>query len=253
MKKWAASFVFVALASMAIAEAQVPVPVAGMGQHIIARNMVGIDCNSFQPTGFGTAELYFPYIAGIPQKFLFQPGATVTDETTAVITGVFSKVVVSESMNYDMANVFLQSHEINYYYHPNSSPKDWTDFDGFQAGELIATYHVQFNMFSVAKGISLVVNSGPFTYSKDFTLPDGTKANLKDFMPGGITVIVLGELGNIVTAPDGHPQVVNLTTSKGPFTLGSCAVMSPFSGSGINPSSQESRENGDQKEGKDHQ
>jgi hypothetical protein len=73
---------------------------------------------------------------------------------------------------------------------------------------------------------------------------------LKDFMPGGITVIVLGELGNIVSTPSG-PTVVNLTTSKGPFTLGSCAVMSPFSGSGINPSSEESRGKGDQ-DGKDH-
>jgi hypothetical protein len=132
--------------------------------------------------------------------------------------------------------VFLQSHDINYYYHPNSSPKDWSDFDGFQAGELIATYRVQENMFSVAKGISLVVNSGPFTFSKDFILPDGTKANLQDFMPGGINVIVMGELGSFVTDPaTGKPVVLDLRTGKGPLVLGSCAVSSPFSGSGINP------------------
>jgi hypothetical protein len=207
-----------------------------MGQHIIARNVVGVDCTSAQPTGFGSAELYFHYIAGIPQEFLYKAGATVQDESTAVITAVFSKIVTSQSMNFDMTNVFLQSHDINYYYHPSSSPKDWSDFDGFQAGELIATYRVQENMFSVAKGISLVVNSGPFTFSKDFILPDGTKANLQDFMPGGINVIVMGELGSFVTDPaTGKPVVLDLRTGKGPLVLGSCAVSSPFSGSGINP------------------
>jgi hypothetical protein len=239
MKRRACSFLFAALAGLAIASAQV-VPVGGMGQHIIARNLVGIDCTSGNPTGFGTAELYFPYIAGIPQKFLFQAGATTQDETTAVITAVFSKIVVTQSMNFDMTNVFLQSHAINYYYHPNSSPKDWTDFDGFQAGTLIGTYQVQMNMFSVTHGTSLVINSGPFTYTADFTLPDGTIANLANFMPGGITVIVIGELGSFITTAAGQPAVVNLTTSKGPLTLGSCAVMSPFSGSGINPGNEES-------------
>jgi hypothetical protein len=137
-----------------------------------------------------------------------------------------------------MVNVFLEPHDINYYYHPNTSPKDWTDFDGFQAGELIATYRVQRNMFSVAKGISLVVNSGPFTFSKDFTLPDGTKANLQKLMPGGITVIVMGELGTFISDPaTGKPVVMDLRTGTGPLVLGSCAVSSPFSGSGINPSS----------------
>src|SRR5271154_3622635 len=101
MKKCVSGFLFAALASLAIASAQV-VPVGGMGQHIIARNLVGVDCTSGTPTGFGTAELYFPYIAGIPQQFLFAPGATVRDETTAVITAVFSKIVVSQSMNFDM-------------------------------------------------------------------------------------------------------------------------------------------------------
>ena len=144
MKKRATGFLFAALASLASANAQV-VPVGGMGQHIIARNLVGIDCSTGAQTGFGTAELWFKYIAGIPQKYLFQAGATVQNETTAAITAVFSKVVLSQYQNFDMTDVFLESHAINYYYHPNSSPKDWTDFDGFQAGDLIATYQVQMN------------------------------------------------------------------------------------------------------------
>jgi hypothetical protein len=212
-----------------------------MGQHIIARNVVGIDCTSGQPTGFGSAQLYFHYIAGIPQEYLYKAGATVQDQTTAVITAVFSKIETSQSTNFDMTNVFLKSHAINYYYHPNSTPKDWSDFDGFQAGELIGTYQVQENMFSVAstgvagRGISLVVNSGPFTYSKDFILPDGTTANLQTLMPGGINVIVMGELGTFVTDSSGKPVVLDLRTGKGPLVLGSCAVSSPFSGSGIEP------------------
>jgi hypothetical protein len=239
MKKRVAGLLFAGLASSAVVSAQV-VPVGGMGQHIIARNVAGIDCTTGQQTGFGTAELWFPYIAGIPSQYLFLPGATVHNETTAVITAVFSKVELSQYQNFDMTDVFLKSHAINYYYHPNSAPKDWTDFDGFQAGTLIATYQVQMNMFTVAKGISLVINSGPFTYSTDFTLPDGTRVNLQNLMPGGITVIVMGELGSPVTDASGKPVVIDARTSKGPFTLGSCAVMSPFSGSGVNPSNENS-------------
>jgi hypothetical protein len=240
MKKRAAGFLIAVLASLTAANAQV-VPVGGMGQHIIARNVVGIDCTTGQPTGFGSAVLYFPYIAGIPGQFLFKAGATVQDQTTAVITGVFSKVVTTQTTNYDMANVFLLPHTISYYYHPNSSPKDWTDFDGFQTGQLIGTYQFQMNMFTVAKGLSFVVNSGPWAFTADFVLPNGTKANLRNFMPGGITVHVFGELGQFVSAtPGGAPQVTNLTTGTGPLVLGSCAVMSPFSGSGTNPGNQDS-------------
>jgi hypothetical protein len=55
-------------------------------------------------------------------------------------------------------------------------------------------------------------------------------------MPGGINVIVMGELGTFVTDPTtGKPVVLDLRTGKGPLVLGSCAVSSPFSGSGINP------------------
>ena len=77
-----------------------------------------------------------------------------------------------------------------------------------------------------------------------FILPDGTVANLKNFMPGGITVYVIGELGSFVTDSAGKPQVTNLTTSTGPLTLGSCAVMSPFSGSGTNPGNDVSKRYG---------
>jgi hypothetical protein len=235
MKKLVFSFLFVALASLVTASAQI-VPVSGMGQYLIARDLAGINCQTGAPTGFGTAELYFPYIAGIPTNFLFQPGAAVQDESTALLTAVFSKSALSQSSNFDMANVFITPTQVNYYYHPNSSPKDWTDFDGFQAGQLVATYLVQTFMFTVSKGIAFGIGSGPFIYSADFVLPDGTTANLQNFMPGGITVHVMGELGNFVTTtPGGPPQVLNLTTSTGPFVLGSCAVMSPFSGTGINP------------------
>ncbi len=240
MNKRAAGILFGAIAAISAANAQV-VPVGGMGQHIVARNIVGIDCKTGQPTGFGSAVLYFPYIAGIPEQYLYRAGATVKDPTTAAITGVFSKIVTSQSINYDIANVFLEPHTISYYYHPNSSPKDWTDFDGFQTGQLIGTYQFQKNMFTVAKGLSFVVNSGPWAYTADFVLPDGTTANLRNFMPGGITVAVIGELGTFVSAtPGGAPQVTDLTRGNGPLVLGSCAVMSPFSGSGTNPGNQDS-------------
>lgn len=240
MNKRAAGILFGAIAAISTANAQV-VPVGGMGQHIVARNIVGIDCKTGQPTGFGSAVLYFPYIAGIQEQYLYKAGATVKDPTTAVITGVFSKIVTTQSINYDIANVFLEPHTISYYYHPNSSPKDWTDFDGFQTGQLIGTYQFQKNMFTVAKGLSFVVNSGPWAYTADFVLPDGTTANLRNFMPGGITVAVIGELGTFVSAtPGGAPQVTDLSRGNGPLVLGSCAVMSPFSGSGTNPGNQDS-------------
>jgi hypothetical protein len=98
-----------------------------------------------------------------------------------------------------------------------------------------------------------VVNSGPFTFSKDFTLPDGTKANLQNFMPGGINVIVMGELGTFVTdSTTGKPVVLDLRTGKGPLVLGSCAVSSPFSGSGINPGPQQNGNGNGNGNGNDH-
>jgi hypothetical protein len=45
----------------------------------------------------------------------------------------------------------------------------------------------------------------------------------------------MGELGSFVTDNSGKPVVLDLRTGKGPLVLGSCAVSSPFSGSGINP------------------
>jgi hypothetical protein len=147
MKKRATAFVFAALTGAVCANAQV-VPVGGTGQALIARFYAGIDCKTAQPTGFGTAALFTPIMAGIPAQYLFQPGATVQDVTTATITGVFSKVQLSQSQNFNIVNTFLPSNAVKYYYHPNSSPKDWTDFDGFQAGQLIGVYQVQPEMFS---------------------------------------------------------------------------------------------------------
>src|SRR5579885_560102 len=128
------------------------VPVGATGQAIIARFYAGINCQTAQPTGFGTAGLYFPFIAGIPTKYLFRDGATVQDESTAVLTAVFSKSSLSQSTNFNIVNTFLSPIQVNYYYHPNSSPKDWTDFDGFQAGTLVATYSVQEELFSTLNG-----------------------------------------------------------------------------------------------------
>jgi hypothetical protein len=241
MKKRASSFLFAALASLACANAQV-VPVGATGQAIVGRFYAGIDCKTAQQTGSGTAALWFPFIAGIPTPYLFRAGATVYNETTAILTAAFSRGSLTNFTNYNITNTLLSAVQVNYYYHPNSSPKDWTDFDGFQAGTLVATYQVQEEMFSTVNGTSWGIVSGPFIYSADFTLPDGTQANLRTLMPGGITVTTVAALGTFVSAtPGGAPQVLDLTTSKGPFTLGSCAVMIPFSGPGFNPASPRSR------------
>jgi hypothetical protein len=237
MKRRAFSFLFAAQAILATASAQV-VPVAGMGQQIVGREFAGVNCQNGSPTGFGTAALFLPYVAGIPEEFLFRPGATVQNETTAVLTGVFPKVESSQTTNDKMTNVYLKPHQVFYYYHPNSSPKDFTDFDGFQAGQLVGVLTLQKNMFSVVpQGLAYGVNSGPWTSSADFTLPNGTVANLKNFTPGGITVHIFGTLGSFVETSPGKPQIVDLTNSAGPVKLGSCAVMITFSGPGIHSSS----------------
>jgi hypothetical protein len=211
------------------------VPVGAVGQHLVARFYAGIDCKTTQQTGFGTAALYLPYIAGIPKEYLFKPGATVFDETTAILTGVFGNVALSQTTNFNVTNTYLGPQTVSYYWHPGSSPADWTDFDGFQAGTLIATYQVGEDQFSTINGVSLGVVSGPFTFSKDFVLPDGSQVNLQKLMPGGGTFTTMAALGSFVTTSTGAPQVVDLTTSKGPFALGSCAVMTAFSGTGTNP------------------
>jgi hypothetical protein len=240
MRKRVTAFVFAALTSVPCVHGQV-VPVGATGQSLIARFYAGIDCNTAQPTGFGTAALYIPYQAGINSDFLWQPGATVHDVTTATITGVFSKVSITQSTNYNITNTFLPPNAVHYYYHPNSSPKDWTDFDGFQAGQLIATYQVQPDMFSSLNGVSWGTVSGPFVFTADFVLPDGSKANLANFMPGGGTFSTIAALGTFVSAtPGGAPQIVDLRTSKGPFALGSCAVMTAFSGTGTNTGTDQS-------------
>jgi hypothetical protein len=236
MKLRMSGILFAALVFSITASAQV-VPVGGMGQHIVARNVVGIDCVAPNaPTNFGTALLYFPYIAGIPEEFLFRAGSTVKNETTATITAVFSKVETSETHNDTITNVFLKPHQILYYYHPNSSPKAWDDIDGFQAGQLIAVNSIQRNMFTAFAGSSFVINSGPWTFSQNFVLPDGTIANIQNFMPGGITVHVFGTLGKFVESAPGRPVVADFRNSTGTLKLGSCAIFSPFSGSGTHPS-----------------
>jgi hypothetical protein len=239
MKKRTAGFLVAVSASLASVNAQV-VPVGSTGQHLIARFYAGVNCTTFQPTGFGSAALYLPYIAGIPTQYLFKAGATVQDETTAILTGVFGNVAITQSTNFNLTNTFLSPQTVSYYYHPNSSPADWTDFDGFQAGQLIATYQVKEDMFTTLNGVSLGVVSGPFTYTTDFVLPNGTTANLANFMPGGGTFTTVAALGTYVTTSNGQPQVLNLTTGAGPFILGSCAVMTPFSGTGTNPGNENS-------------
>lgn len=239
MERRAVRFLFV-VASLACASAQV-VPVGGVGQHLIARFYAGIDCTTAQPTGFGTAALYIPVMTGVPKNFLFQAGSTVQDVTTATITGVFGKVQFTQVTNYNIINTFLSPNVVTYYYHPGSSPKDWTDFDGFQTGQVIGTYNVDEDMFTTLGGSSFGIVTGPFASTEDFVLPDGSIVNLARLMPGGITAFTTVALGTYVSATQGGaPQVVDLTASKGPFKLGSCAVMTPFSGTLINPATQSS-------------
>jgi len=233
MKRRAFNFLLAAQAIVATASAQV-VPVAGMAQQIVGRELAGIDCQTGNPTGFGTAALYYQYIAGIPEEYLFKAGATVQNETTSVLTSVFPKVDISQTTNDKMTNAYLKPHTVYYYYHPNSSPKDWTDFDAFQSGQLVGILSLQRNMFSVVpQGIAYGVNSGPWTYAADFVLPDGRVVNLKNFTPGGITVHILGTLGSFVETSPGKPQVVDLRNSVGTVKLGTCAVQITFSGPGI--------------------
>jgi xanthosine utilization system XapX-like protein len=236
MKRRASSFLFAALVTLATASAQM-VPVGGMAQQIVGREMGGIDCQTGNPTGFGTAALYYQFIAGIPEQYLFKAGATVQNETTSVLTSVFPVVSTSQTTNDKMTDVYLQPHTVYYYYHPNSTPKDWTDFDAFQAGQLIGILQLQKNMFSVIPpAIAFGVNSGPWVYTADFTLPDGEVVNMANFTEG-ITVHILGTIGQFVSNAAGQPVVVNLTNSTGTVKLGTCAVMVTFSGAGIHSAS----------------
>lgn len=243
MKRHVFSFLLVVLATLATASAQM-VPIAGMAQQIVGREMGGINCQNGQPTGFGTAALYYQYIAGIPDQFLFKAGATVQNETTSVLTSVFPVVQTTQTTNDKMTDVYLQPHTVYYYYHPTSSPKSWDDFDAFQAGQLVGILTLQKNMFSVVpQGIAYGVNSGPWTYTADFTLPDGRVVNMRDFTQG-ITVHIMGTLGSFVQNADGSPHVIDLTNSQGTVKLGSCAVEVTFSGAGIHSgSSSRSRSN----------
>jgi len=88
----------------------------------------------------------------------------------------------------------------------------------------------------VPSGLAYGVNSGPWTYTADFTLPNGKVVNMKNFTEG-ITVHIFGTIGSFVSNPNGSPVVVNLTNSQGPVKLGSCAVMITFSGPGVHSAS----------------
>jgi hypothetical protein len=242
MKRHVFSFLFAVLASLATASAQM-VPVAGMAQQIVGREMAGINCQNGQPTGFGTAALFYAYIAGIPDQYLFKAGATVQNETTSVLTSVFPVVQTSQTTNDKMTDVYLQPHTVYYFYHPNSTPKSWDDFDAFQAGQLVGILTLQKNMFSVVpQGIAYGVNSGPWTYTADFMLPDGRVVNMRDFTEG-ITVHIMGTLGSFVQNADGSPHVIDLTNSQGTVKLGSCAVEVTFSGAGIHSAASNRRRN----------
>ena len=154
----------------------------------------------------------------------------------ATITGVFSKLTITQTTNFNITNTFVSGVTVNFYYHPNSSPKDWTDFDSFQSGQLIGRWVVGIDMFGMVNGVPWGQVSGPLTYSANFLLPDGTQMNLRRLMPGGVTVSTFTELGALVTtSPGGPPQVVSLTSGKGPVLLGSCAVMVAGSGIATNP------------------
>jgi hypothetical protein len=233
---------------------QIPVPAGGMGQHIIARNYLGVDCatpfidNQPSITGFGTAALYFPYVAGIPDDQLFLEGTDLVNgrnETNSVLTAVFSKVVASQTQNATVRATFLEDHFIYYYYHPDSGA-DFNDLESFMAGELVSVNHIQTNMFTeiIPFGISFVTNSGPWSFSRDFTLRNGDVANLATFMPGGITVHVLGHVGQpVVDETTGFPVVLDVRETEIPdgpdgaasTILGDCSIMSPFAGSGTAP------------------
>ena len=219
----ALSFVFAATAHAQIGV----VPVGALGQHIVARNYLGIDCAAPNaPTGLGTAALYFPWLVGIPEEFLFS-SPTVHDETTARFTAVFSNIELGPpTSNGDMVNVFFApGHEVQFFYQENPTPdQGWDNFDSFKDGQHIATFTVTKNMISQIGDIGFFINSAPLTFSDDFVLPDGKRYNFRKLVPGGITVHVLASF----TPAGVHGPISQLN--------GSCALMLPFSGTGIHQS-----------------
>jgi hypothetical protein len=68
-------------------------------------------------TGLATANARV--VAGIPTAYLIKAGATVQDQTTAILTGVFAKGTLTSTTNGNMTNRFLGANAVNYYYHPN--------------------------------------------------------------------------------------------------------------------------------------
>jgi hypothetical protein len=217
--------------SAASAQAQVGVvPVGALGQHLVARNYLAIDCQSQQPTGIGTAALYFPWLVGIPEEFLFSSQTpSEQNETTARFTAVFSNIEISgASNNGDMVNTFFApGHEVRFYYHATQTPNQgWDNFDSFKDGQHIATFTVTKNMISQIGNIGFFINSAPLTFSDDFVLPDGKTYNFKRLVPGGITVHVLASF----TPAGVHGPISQLG--------GACAVEFPFSGTGTHQAAQ---------------
>jgi len=217
-----------ALLTAVAAHAQVGVvPVGALGQHIVARNYIGIDCVSHAPTGSGTAALYFPWLVGIPEEFLFS--SPVHNETTARFTAVFSNIEISSpTVNGDMLNTFFApGHEVRFYFHATQTPNQgWNNFDSFKDGQHIATFTVTKNMISQVGNIGFFINSAPLTFSDDFVLPDGKTYNFKRLVPGGITVHVLTSF----TPAGVHGPISQLG--------GACAVEFPFSGTGTHQAAQ---------------
>ena len=86
MKRRVIGFLFVALATLTAANAQV-VPAEAVGEDIIGRVFPSIDWTTGQPTGSFAVAVYLPCVAGIPTQYLFKTWATVQDETTSAGVG----------------------------------------------------------------------------------------------------------------------------------------------------------------------
>jgi len=161
--------------------------IASMAQHIVARTYLN------PQTGGGFACLWFPWLYGIPEQFLFD--GTTKSEKTARFTARFTPFT-SEPLpnNGDMINaLFSAGHEVQFYYkeHPSQFQQDWDHPDAFNSGTHVATFTTRRNLLSQIGSVGFFVNSAPLTFSGDFILPDGKVYSFRDLTPGGITVHIL--------------------------------------------------------------